>query len=85
MPMDFLRQTINILADLLITLIFLRIILSWFIRERNRLMDFLIEATEPILSPIRRAMPRLGMLDLSPIVAFFLIEIIRSLLNAYVL
>jgi YggT family protein len=85
MPMDFFRQTINILADLLITLIFLRVILSWFIRERNRFMDFLNEATEPILGPIRRAMPRLGMLDLSPIVAFFLIEMIRSLLNAYVL
>ena len=81
--MDFFRQTINILADLLVTLILLRVILSWFVRERNRLINFLIEVTEPILSPIRRALPKFGMLDLSPIVAFFLIQIIRNLLNTY--
>jgi YggT family protein len=77
---EFARQTINIVADLLITLIFIRIILSWFMRgNENRLMYFLNEATEPILKPIRRALPKMGMLDLSPLVAYFLIEIIRTL------
>jgi YggT family protein len=42
-------------------------------------MYFLNEATEPILKPIRRALPKMGMLDLSPLVAYFLIEIIRTL------
>lgn len=83
--MDFLLQTINVLADLIITLIFLRIIMSWFVRRRNRGMQFLMDVTEPILGPIRRALPRFGMLDLSPLVAFVLIELVRGLLNTYLL
>lgn len=82
--MEFLRQTVNILADLLITLIILRIILSWLVRDQSSiLVRFLNEATEPLLNPIRKALPRTGMLDLSPIIAYFLIELIRSLLNQY--
>ena len=82
--MEFLRQTINILADILITLIILRVILSWFVRDPSSfLVRFLNEATEPLLGPIRSALPRIGMLDLSPIVAYFLIELLRSLLNQY--
>ncbi len=33
------------------------------------------EITEPILAPIRRYMPRMGMLDLTPMIAFFLLFI----------
>lgn len=84
--MDFLRQTVNILADLLITLIFLRVVLSWFVpRNSNALMDFLINSTEPIMAPIRKAVPLVGNLDFSPIIAYFLVDIIRNLLNHYVL
>ena len=83
--MNFLLQTINVLADLLIMLIFLRIIFSWFSRRETRVSRFLKEATEPILSPIRRALPRMGMLDLSPIVAYFAIEILRSILNSFLI
>lgn len=46
-------------------------------------MNFLYQTTEPILGPIRRATPQLGMLDISPIIAFFLIEIARNLLNNF--
>jgi len=79
--MDFLKQTINVLADILVALIFIRIILSWFNTDRSSfLMRFLHESTEPILKPIRRALPRTGMFDLSPIIAFLLIELSRSIL-----
>lgn len=80
--MYFFLQTINVLADLLIMLIFMRIIFSWFSRRETWLTRFLKEATEPILSPIRRALPQMGMLDLSPIVAYFAIEILRSIINS---
>ncbi|HLF05240.1 MAG TPA: YggT family protein [Dehalococcoidia bacterium] len=35
------------------------------------------QITEPILGPIRRVLPNLGFLDLSPMVAIILLEIIR--------
>ncbi len=42
----------------------------------NPLYGVVHEITEPILAPIRRFMPRMGMIDLSPMVAGFLLFII---------
>lgn len=84
--MEFLLQTINILADLLTFLIFARVIFSWFIQDPGHmLMKLLIDLTEPILKPLRRALPRFGVFDISPIVALFLIELIRKILNSALL
>ena len=44
---------------------------------RNPVVVFLHDITEPILAPIRQFMPRLGMLDLSPMVAIILLNLIR--------
>ena len=58
--------------------IFIRIILSWTgMDPRNPVVVFLHDITEPILSPIRQFMPRLGLLDLSPMVAIILLNLIR--------
>ena len=38
------------------------------------------QITEPLLGPIRRVLPTIGMLDLSPMVAIIVLEIIRSVL-----
>ncbi len=57
--------------------IFFRIILSWFRMDpSNPLVMALHEITEPILGPLRRVVPRLGMFDLTPMVAIILIQII---------
>ena len=57
--------------------IFIRIIASWIaVDPRNPLMAFLHEITEPILAPIRQFMPRIGMIDLSPMVAIILLQLI---------
>jgi YggT family protein len=60
-------------------LIFVRIILSWgMVGYSNRLMRFLINATEPLLGPLRRMMPTVGMFDISPIVAFVVIWLLQA-------
>ncbi len=57
--------------------IFIRIIFSWIgMDPENPVAVFLHEITEPILAPIRQFMPRMGMLDLSPMLAIFLLYII---------
>ncbi|MDA8216178.1 MAG: YggT family protein [Dehalococcoidales bacterium] len=77
----FLYQFIWILFNVLIFAIFARAILSWFSQGRtNRLMIILDEITEPIIAPIRRVVPRIGMLDISPIVAIILLQVIQTLL-----
>jgi YggT family protein len=55
-------------------LIFARIIFSWgMVSYANRVMRFLVNATEPLLGPLRRIIPPLGFMDISPIVAFLII------------
>lgn len=60
-------------------LIFIRIIFSWSgAGYSNRVMRFLINATDPLLQPLRRMIPPLGMFDISPIVAFIIIWLFQS-------
>jgi YggT family protein len=55
--------------------IFLRAILSWFSMDpRSPLIQILDQITEPLLSPLRRVVPRLGMIDITPLVAIILLQ-----------
>jgi len=57
--------------------IFIRVLLSWFpIDPQNPLVTLLYDVTEPILEPLRRVVPRLGMIDISPMIAIILIQVI---------
>lgn len=60
-------------------MIFLRIIFSWgLVSYSNPLMKFLVNATEPLLAPLRRIIPTLGMFDISPIVAFVVVWLLQA-------
>ncbi len=62
---------------MLLISIFLRVIFSWIgMDPDNPIYGVVHEITEPILAPIRRFMPRMCMIDLSPMVAGFLLFII---------
>ena len=59
--------------------IVIRALLSWFpIDPRNPLVTLLYDVTEPILDPLRRVIPRLGMIDITPLVAILLIQVIGN-------
>ena len=59
--------------------VFVRALLSWFpIDPRNPLVTILYDVTEPILDPLRRVIPRLGMIDITPLVAILLIQVIGN-------
>ena len=64
--------------------VFIRVLLSWFpIDPRNPLVTLLYDVTEPVLEPLRRVIPRMGMFDLSPLVALLLIQLLgRVAVNA---
>jgi len=67
------------LVSIYIILIFMRIIFSWgMVSYSNRLMRFLVNTTEPMLGPLRRMLPTLGPLDISPIVAFFILWLFQQ-------
>ena len=70
--------------QLYVLLIFLRIVLSWFPVSPDTAMasvaGALIAITEPVLGPVRRALPPVRMggmgLDLSPIIVVFALQLI---------
>jgi YggT family protein len=54
-----------------------RVLLSWFDPAgRTAVGSFVISATEPILAPIRRSLPRTGMLDLSPLIVLIVLSVL---------
>ena len=69
---------------LFIYALFLRIVLSWFSPEPGGAVaaveGFLRTFTDPVLEPVRRVVPRTGMLDLSPIVVVLLVGVIQQLI-----
>src|SRR5215204_5258199 len=67
------------LLSIYILLIIIRIIFSWgMISYTNRIMRFLVDTTEPLLGPLRRIIPPLGRMDISPIVAFFILWLFQT-------
>ncbi|NLO11949.1 MAG: YggT family protein [Candidatus Cloacimonetes bacterium] len=64
-------------------LILIRVIMSWVISDPyNKIYYFLVSITEPLLAPIRKLLPAMG-LDLSPIIAFFLLNLVSNILSGF--
>jgi YggT family protein len=77
----FLVTFINLLFQALFFAILGRVLISWVDPMGNmRVTQVLREITEPILAPIRSVLPNFGMLDLSPLVAMLLLNLIQSLI-----
>jgi YggT family protein len=66
-------------------MIFMRIILSWVVSPHNRLLHFLIRATEPVLGPFRRLIPLVGSWDISPIIVVFLLDLLKRAVSVTLL
>jgi YggT family protein len=70
---------LNGLLSIFILLIFIRIIFSWgMVSYQNRVMRFLVDATEPLLGPLRRIIPPLGRMDISPLVAVLILWLFQA-------
>ena len=77
-----LAYIVSILLTIMYWLILIRALLSWVNPDPlNPIVQFLMRVTEPILEPIRRLLPPMP-LDISPIIAFFLILFLQRFLVA---
>ena len=76
--MRFICQLISVYYVVL----FGRIILSWFPLQPGTALasiaSILYQLTEPVLGPVRRLIPSIGMIDVSPIVVFFGLQILQQ-------
>ena len=77
---------VNTLGTVLYLAMLGRVILSWVnLSETNPLRIIIFQITEPILAPIRRVLPRMGTLDLSPMVGIILIRVIQEIFKKLIL
>ncbi|GAA5106197.1 YggT family protein [Bartonella jaculi] len=81
-----LLQVIDLIFEIYIDILIANVIFSWLyafniVNTRNRFVfligNFLYRVTEPVLGRIRRILPNLGAVDISPIVVFIIIYFIR--------
>ena len=69
---------ISLLFEILRIVLLIRIVLSWLPHNRNHpLINIIYQMTEPLLEPFRNMINPIGGIDLSPIIVFFLINIIK--------
>jgi YggT family protein len=70
------------LLDLYSLIVLVAVVMSWMqVPSANPLARFVHTMTEPVLDPIRRALPPMGGLDFSPMVLLIGLRILRSLLG----
>ncbi len=76
-----IARTINYLADLFVLLVVVDSALSFFLSPYHPLRSTLDRIVNPLLAPIRRIVPLVGMIDLSPLVLIILIEVLSYALT----
>ena len=61
--------------------ILIRAVLSWFpVSRENPFVQVVYQVTEPVLAPLRRVVPTFGFMDLTPLVAIFLLQMINTVI-----
>ena len=67
------------LLSVLILFIFIRFISQWFVFHRNTFLGFVARVTDPILIPVRRLIPPIGMFDISAMLVLLVISFLQSI------
>ncbi|MFN3742235.1 MAG: YggT family protein [Anaerolineales bacterium] len=78
--MSPLAQVIALLAQMLILIVIFDALLSFFLPPYHPLREVLGRIVNPMLNPIRRIVPLVGMFDFSPLILILLIEFVSRVL-----
>ena len=78
MAISILVRLINIFSQFLIILVIVKVILSYFMDPYHPVRRTLDNLVEPMLAPIRRVVPLIGMFDFSPLVLIILVQVLSS-------
>ena len=67
---------------------FVRAILSWFVRDNNPISSFLYSITEPVIWPVRKLLEKSNLtsglpIDISFLVTYLILTVLKSILGAW--
>ena len=84
-PKMFIGFVLYGLLSLLILFIFVRFISQWFVFSRKTFLGFVMKVTDPILLPVQKLIPPIGMFDISAMIVLIVIGLLQSVvLNIFV-
>ena len=81
--MVLLIEIIDVVAQILVLLVIVSAILSFFMDPYHPVRRGVDNIVQPMLEPIRRVVPLVGMFDFSPLILIILIQVVSSLLQAF--
>jgi len=83
----FLVNFVDLFFNILTWAIIIRVLLSWIpgLPPDNPIVRLLLSITDPVLEPARRVIPPIGMIDISPIVVLFVLQLIREFLIRFLM
>ncbi|HMQ03594.1 MAG TPA: YggT family protein [Pyrinomonadaceae bacterium] len=71
--------------SLLILAIFIRFVSQWLVFKKNAFLGFVMKVTDPIMRPVGRIIPPIGMFDISAIIVLVAIGLLQAIvLNVFV-
>ncbi|MBI9011682.1 MAG: YggT family protein [Clostridiales bacterium] len=81
--MNLIFQVLNAFIYVLMMLMFARAISSWFVKDlSNPIVRFLFEVTEPMISPVRNLLQKMGigggMFDFSFIIVYLILIVLQE-------
>ena len=85
--MAIIANLVHRIIQLITLVVIIQTVLTYFMSPYDPIRDFFDRIVNPLLAPIRRIIPPVGMLDLSPLILIILLQVIdvliRSLLLAF--
>jgi YggT family protein len=81
--MNLLIQIIDIVSQLLVLIVFVSAILSFFMDPYHPVRRGVDNIVQPMLDPIRRIVPSIGMFDFSPLILIILIQVLANIIIAF--
>jgi YggT family protein len=77
-PMVVVGFILYALLSVLVLFIFIRFISSWFVFTRNTFLGFVKRVTDPIMIPVQKLIPPIGMFDISAMVVLIVISLLQT-------
>jgi YggT family protein len=80
----------NLAVDIYIAIIIIQVLVTWLIafdvinasnEQAKNLLELLKKATEPVYKPLRKYVPPIGGVDITPLVVIILVSILRAIVN----
>lgn len=83
--MIVLAQIINAIAQIYVWIVIASILLSFFMDPNHPIRQGVDNLVRPLLEPIRKVVPPVGMIDFSPLVLIILIQVVSNLLVRFLI